>query len=246
MAKGKKSKPAPNGHEPFDSTALMGEGEDFDITPALFEESEEEKEIRRRFYDTTPAKSDQAGVDSYIHTIAVSGSFRLQDRLQNRARVAIQITDADGQVIASKAVNDYRPDRDSGFRNFAKLCIRRQVITAVKTATRQKHGVLNGAVSWESPVCQDQSRTESAVRLGDTVSGHSLDPAESVVQRERLQVAAQGVASLSQIERTAVVGIAEGYSYEEIMARSGVSFKQIDNAAQRGKRKVLQALEAAA
>jgi hypothetical protein len=80
-------------HTAFD---LDGEG------PAipLFPESQEEQDIRARFYDTKPARSDEH-VDSYVHAISVSGSLKLEDKLDNCETVSVSIADADGQVIAS-------------------------------------------------------------------------------------------------------------------------------------------------
>jgi hypothetical protein len=82
-----------NGHEPFD---LEGEGDPI----ALFPESDEEMDARRDFYDTTPARADE-DFDAYKHTINVSGSLGLKEKLNNCATVTVTIADADGQVIAS-------------------------------------------------------------------------------------------------------------------------------------------------
>jgi len=91
MAKSKKT-------DPPDPTAFDLEGEG-DAIP-LFPETDAEREYRESFYDTTPAKSDER-IDTYVHAISVSGSLKLEEKLQNCETVSVSIADADGQVIAS-------------------------------------------------------------------------------------------------------------------------------------------------
>jgi hypothetical protein len=121
MAKAKGKGKGDDPHAPFDKVTLTGtDGKEHDVTDvfnregdhsafdlagegdaiALFPESQEEKDLRSRFYDTKPARSDEH-VDAYAHAISVSGSLKLQDKLDNCETVSVSIADADGQVIAS-------------------------------------------------------------------------------------------------------------------------------------------------
>lgn len=145
-----------------------------------------------------------------------------------------------------KAVRDYRSDRGSSFRHFANLVIERQIITAVKTATREKHRSLNECVSMSNPL--PGFSEDDGVTLADSsvFADETADPAVRRESVEELRIVASTVHySLTPLERKAVLGIANGITYEEIAADHDVSAKTIDNAAQRAKRKLAQALEAA-
>jgi hypothetical protein len=88
-------------HEPFDSVTLTGpDGEEHDIT-RLFEESPEERELRRSFYDTSPERTAGEEIDAFVHGIKLSGSLALKEKLDNLSRVSVTFADADGKVIAS-------------------------------------------------------------------------------------------------------------------------------------------------
>lgn len=153
----------------------------------------------------------------------------------------------EGRYGLFKAVRDYRPDRKSGFRNFAEMCIQRQIVTAVKTATRQKHGPLNACLSFqESP--RESSRGKGvAATLEEALPGPTDDdPLDHLCQREDLATLLAGLGGLTGLERTAILGIGEGRSYEEISEETGFTFKQIDNAAQRARRKLGDAMAVAA
>jgi RNA polymerase sporulation-specific sigma factor len=144
----------------------------------------------------------------------------------------------EGLIGLYKAVRDFRSDKDTSFRSFAELCITRQIITAIKTATRFKHSPLNTYVSFShTPAGQE----DSDCTLGDALPGPGVDdPAVCVISTEELQslVFCLGT-GLSPLENDALRLYLEGNSYEEMAVELGCDTKTIDNALQRVKRKVL-------
>ncbi|HZM18111.1 MAG TPA: RNA polymerase sporulation sigma factor SigH, partial [Gaiellaceae bacterium] len=146
----------------------------------------------------------------------------------------------EGLIGLYKAVRDFRSDKETSFRSFAELCITRQIITAIKTATRFKHSPLNTYVSFsQTPAGQE---SEGDCTLGDALPGPSVDePSIMVISTEELQslVFCLGT-GLSQLESDALRLYLEGSSYEEMAERLTVDTKTIDNALQRVKRKILQ------
>ena len=146
----------------------------------------------------------------------------------------------EGLIGLYKAVRDFRSDKETSFRSFAELCITRQIITAIKTATRFKHAPLNTYVSFsQTPAGQE---SESDCTLGDALPGPTVDePSICVISTEELQslVFCLGT-GLSPLESDALRLYLEGSSYEEMAERLGVDTKTIDNALQRVKRKILQ------
>ena len=149
----------------------------------------------------------------------------------------------EGLVGLYKAIRDYRVDKDTTFRSFAELCITRQIITAIKTATRHKHAPLNGALSFShTPAGYDDG---SDFTLGDALPGSPIDdPARRVVATEELAalVGCLG-SSLSPLEGRVLTLYLEGRSYEEIGEIVECDPKAVDNALQRVKRKVGQHLD---
>ena len=145
----------------------------------------------------------------------------------------------EGLVGLYKAVRDFRTDKETSFRSFAELCITRQIITAIKTATRFKHAPLNTSVSFShTPAGQE----DGDCTLGDALPGPGVDdPAVCVISTEELQslVFCLGT-GLSPLESDALRLYLEGNSYEEMAEGLGCDTKTIDNALQRVKRKVLQ------
>ena len=137
-----------------------------------------------------------------------------------------------------KAIRDYQPDRQASFRAFAELCITRQIITAIKTATRQKHQPLNQYVSISGSRNTDESNSDRVVEdLLD--ESPSSDPADQVVSGERLDNLRGAMAEmLSGLEVDVLRLYVEGKSYQEIGDTLGRHVKSIDNALQRIKRKV--------
>ncbi len=145
----------------------------------------------------------------------------------------------EGLIGLYKAVRDFRADKETSFRSFAELCVTRQVITAIKTATRFKHQPLNQYVSFShTPAGQDG---DGDCTLGDALPGPSVDdPSICVISTEELQslVFCLGT-GLSRLESEALRLYLEGSSYEQMAAELGCDTKTIDNALQRVKRKVL-------
>jgi RNA polymerase sporulation-specific sigma factor len=145
----------------------------------------------------------------------------------------------EGLIGLYKAVRDFRTDKETSFRSFAELCVTRQIITAIKTATRFKHQPLNQYVSFShTPAGQD---SDGECTLGDALPGSAVDePSVVVISTEELQSLVGALGSgLSRLESNALRLYLEGSSYEEMAAELGCDTKTIDNALQRVKRKVL-------
>ncbi len=137
-----------------------------------------------------------------------------------------------------KAARDFRPEHQSSFRAFAELCITRQVITAIKTATRQKHQPLNQYVSISAVRGGDDAGERSVEELLPSAQ-HGTDPADNVVSNERLEAMRDSMAvMLSRLEVEVLTRYVEGCSYHEIAGQLGRHVKSIDNALQRIKRKL--------
>ena len=153
----------------------------------------------------------------------------------------------EGMIGLYKAIRDFNPDMQSSFRAFAELCVTRQIITAIKTATRQKHGPLNNYVSFSRPVGSDDDGERV---LGDDIPTVAIsDPADLVISAERIRaLQAHFDEVLSDLETEVLRLYVEGKSYQEIAERLQRHVKSIDNALQRIKRKLeghLQAREVA-
>src|SRR5438093_3887404 len=145
----------------------------------------------------------------------------------------------EGLIGLYKAVRDFRTDKETSFRSFAELCVTRQIITAIKTATRFKHQPLNQYISFShTPAGQD---TDGECTLGDALPGSIVDePSIVVISTEELQSLVFTLGSgLSKLESDALRLYLEGSSYEEMAAELGCDTKTIDNALQRVKRKIL-------
>jgi RNA polymerase sporulation-specific sigma factor len=145
----------------------------------------------------------------------------------------------EGLVGLYKAVRDFRADKETSFRSFAELCVTRQIITAIKTATRFKHSPLNTYVSFShTPAGQD---SDGECTLGDALPGPAVhEPSVMVISTEELQslIGCLGT-GLSGLEADALRLYLEGSSYEDMAERLGCDTKTIDNALQRVKRKIL-------
>ncbi|WP_034328602.1 RNA polymerase sporulation sigma factor SigH [Alkaliphilus transvaalensis] len=147
----------------------------------------------------------------------------------------------EGMIGLYKAIRDFRSDKLSSFKAFAELCITRQIITAIKTATRQKHIPLNSYVSLNKPIYDEESdRT-----LLDVISGHKItDPEELIICREELgQIEGKIGEILSDLEWKVLMLYLQGRSYQEIAGDLNRHVKSIDNALQRVKRKLEKYLE---
>ncbi len=147
----------------------------------------------------------------------------------------------EGMIGLYKAIRDYREEKLKSFRAFAELCITRQIITAIKTATRQKHIPLNNYVSLNRPIYEEDSdRTLLDVITEDAPT----NPEEMLINRENLTVIEGRIGEiLSDLEKEVLTRYIEGKSYQEISDEMGRHVKSIDNALQRIKRKLLRYLE---
>ncbi|MGH9054574.1 MAG: RNA polymerase sporulation sigma factor SigH [Acidimicrobiales bacterium] len=143
----------------------------------------------------------------------------------------------EGLIGLYKAARDFRPDRQSSFRAFAELCVTRQVISAVKSATRHKHQPLNRYVSISGVRGADDA---GETTVEDLLDDHrAADPADEVISYEQIRVMRAVMAeNLSGLEVDVLRLYVEGKSYQEISAMLGRHVKCIDNALQRVKRKL--------
>jgi RNA polymerase sporulation-specific sigma factor len=147
----------------------------------------------------------------------------------------------EGMIGLYKSIRDYREDKLSSFKAFAELCITRQIITAIKTATRQKHIPLNSYVSLDKPIYdEDSDRTLLDVIFGPRVT----DPEELIINQEEFDdIEAKMSELLSDLERKVLMLYLDGRSYHEIAVDLDRHVKSIDNALQRVKRKLEKYLE---
>lgn len=143
----------------------------------------------------------------------------------------------EGMIGLFKAMRDYQPDKVTSFKSFAELCIKRQIITAIKTATRQKHIPLNSYVSLNKPVYDDDSdRTLYDVM---TSSSKELNPEHLIIKREELSHIEEKMGEvLSDLEWKVLNAYLEGKSYQEISLEMNKHVKSVDNALQRVKKKL--------
>ncbi|QQZ11355.1 RNA polymerase sporulation sigma factor SigH [Heyndrickxia vini] len=147
----------------------------------------------------------------------------------------------EGMIGLYKAIRDYKEDKLTSFKAFAELCITRQIITAIKTATRQKHIPLNSYVSLDKPIYDEESdRT-----LMDVISGAKMmNPEELIINREKYgNIEGKISELLSDLERKVLALYLDGQSYQEISEELNRHVKSIDNALQRVKRKLERYLE---
>ncbi|GIM46102.1 RNA polymerase sigma-H factor [Collibacillus ludicampi] len=147
----------------------------------------------------------------------------------------------EGMIGLYKSIRDFRDDKLASFKAFAELCITRQIITAIKTATRQKHIPLNSYVSLDKPIYEEDSdRT-----LLDVISGTRVtDPEELIINQEEFDdIEVKMGEILSDLERKVLMLYLDGRSYQEIAVDLNRHVKSIDNALQRVKRKLERYLE---
>ncbi|MDY0394875.1 RNA polymerase sporulation sigma factor SigH [Virgibacillus halophilus] len=147
----------------------------------------------------------------------------------------------EGMIGLYKAIRDYEDEKVSSFKAFAELCIVRQIITAIKTATRQKHVPLNSYISLDRPMYDEESdRT-----LLDTIGGSTeIDPQEMLINREKhLDFESRLYAELSGLEKESLRLYMDGMTYQEISVLLKRHVKSIDNALQRVKRKIEQLID---
>ena len=142
----------------------------------------------------------------------------------------------EGMIGLYKAVMDYQFDRQSSFRSFAELCITRQIITAIKAATRKKHAPLNSYISFNYSINEGESERP----LIDVLTSTRIsDPEEVLIGRENYAAVADSIEhSLSKLERDALGLYLYGYSYQQIADHLQITTKSVDNAIQRVKKKL--------
>ena len=147
----------------------------------------------------------------------------------------------EGMIGLFKAIRDFRPDKLTSFRAFAELCVTRQIITAIKTATRQKHIPLNSYVSLNRPIYDEESdRTLMDVLSEVQMAG----PEELLISQEDYSSVENRISEvLSDLEMEVLNSYLEGKSYQEIAQDLGRHVKSIDNALQRVKRKLEKSLD---
>jgi RNA polymerase sporulation-specific sigma factor len=190
--------------------------------------------------------------DGFLIALAKQGNPDAYDRLVRRYYGFVRLKassyflaggDSDdliqeGLVGLYKAIRDYRTDRESSFRNFAELCITRQIITAVKTATRNKHTPLNQYLSFSSS--PSSSAAEGEPTLDEVIPGPSVnDPVNQVISSEELQALVACLSTvLSELESRVLSLYLDGHSYEDVGKKLDCDTKTVDNALQRVKRKV--------
>nr|WP_279233025.1 RNA polymerase sporulation sigma factor SigH [Fonticella tunisiensis] len=142
----------------------------------------------------------------------------------------------EGMIGLYKAIRDFKPDKLSSFRAFAELCITRQIITAIKTATRQKHIPLNSYISLNKPIYDEES-DRTLIDVLSTI--HVSDPEELIISREeRIKIERKMSEILSDLEMEVLRCYLDGKSYQEIACDLDRHAKSIDNALQRVKRKL--------
>lgn len=195
--------------------------------------------------------------DAYLVAQAKRGDSVAYDRIVRRYRGFVRLKASsyfllggesddliqEGLVGLYKAVRDFRTDRESSFRNFAELCITRQMITAVKTASRNKHAPLNQSISFAStPAASGEGESS----LEEILPGPDVDdPASKVISTEELASLVECLTSvLSELESEVLTCYLDGRPYEEIAERLACDTKTVDNALQRVKRKVGNHLDA--
>ena len=147
----------------------------------------------------------------------------------------------EGMIGLYKAVCDYQFDKQASFRAFAELCITRQIITAIKTATRQKHIPLNSYVSLNKPIYEEES---DRTLLDVITEGRNTDPEELLIGRESyVSIESRIDEALSPLERRVLAAYLDGKSYQEIAQMLDRHVKSIDNALQRVKHKLEKLME---
>jgi RNA polymerase sporulation-specific sigma factor len=201
----------------------------------------------------TPAKAQRELEDLQLVLRARNGDLSARDEMIRRYTGFVRMKassyflaggDAEdllqeGLIGLCKAIRDFRHDKETSFRSFAELCVTRQIITAIKTATRFKHQALNNYVSFSNtPAGQDG---DSDCTLGDALPGSHVDePSVQVISTEELKSLVFTLGTgLSKLESDALRMYLEGSSYEDMADVLGCDTKTIDNALQRVKRKIV-------
>lgn len=193
--------------------------------------------------DIELVKLAQSGDDAAVDTLVeryknfVRGKSRTYFLIGADKEDVIQ----EGMIGLYKAIRDFDDTKQAQFHSFAELCVTRQIITAIKSATRQKHIPLNTYVSLSRPVYED----ESEKTLLDLISmEYIMDPEQILINQESLGITEQRINdSLSKFERSVLELYINGKTYHEIAIILDKEAKSIDNAIQRVKRKISKRLK---
>ncbi|MCR6516270.1 RNA polymerase sporulation sigma factor SigH [Clostridium sp. LY3-2] len=193
--------------------------------------------------------------DEEIVVEAKNGNKRAQEFLINKYELFVKskaksyfLIGADkediyqeGMIGLYKAIRDFNPEKLTSFRAFAELCVTRQIITAIKTATRQKHIPLNTYISLNKPIYEEESERT----LLDVLAGLKItDPEELIISQEELKrIESEMQKVLSKLELKVLNSYLDGKSYQEIACDLDRQAKSIDNALQRVKRKLEKSLD---
>jgi len=247
-----------------ESATVLGEEPPSTLVDEIAEAEQLVDELEREVNGETPSTPDRwrnenGQSDDDLVLAARSGDDNALCELLNKYRAFARVkarsyflVGADredivqeGMIGLYKAIRDFNPEMQSSFRAFAELCVTRQIITAIKTATRQKHGPLNNYVSFSRPVSGDDDGERV---LGDVIPTVAIsDPADLVISAERIRaLQAHFDEVLSDLETEVLRLYVEGKSYQEIAERLQRHVKSIDNALQRIKRKLEGHLQARA
>ena len=221
---------------------------------AMSENRNQEQEFKEDTYHNEESKYYELSDEKIVemsHAGDASAEEYLLDKYKNFVRSKARsyfLVGADhedivqeGMIGLYKAIRDFRPDKLSSFRAFAELCITRQIITAIKTATRQKHIPLNNYVSLNKPLYDEES---DRTLLDIIIEGRISDPEELVINMENVGNIRTKISEvLSGLEQEVLYAYLDGKSYQEIAESLGRHVKSIDNALQRVKRKLEKYLE---
>ena len=223
--------------------------------PDIFPENEAEQELYTEedilsFGSAYSDKTDEEIVDMCHHGDTTAEEYLLnkyKNFVRSKARSYFLIGAdhedivQEGMIGLYKAIRDYKPEKLSSFRAFAELCITRQIITAIKTATRQKHIPLNSYVSLNKPLYDEES---DRTLLDIIMEGNTSNPEEMIINQEDLGTIHRKINEvLSGLEQEVLAAYLDGKSYQEIADSLGRHVKSIDNALQRVKRKLEKYLE---
>lgn len=194
---------------------------------------------------TAPARADEelvdrcrAGDDSALASLMARYRGVARGKASNYFLVGGDRDDVvqEAMIGLYKAIRDFDASHGASFRSFAELCITRQILTAIKSATRLKHTPLNHSVSFDGPTGTEGERYS----LSDTVaSDQALDPLQTLLSDDRLrELRSTFETVLSELETRVLALYVDGQSYQEIAVELGRQVKSIDNALQRIKRKL--------
>lgn len=214
------------------------------------EEHQQDYEDQLKFPDEYSQRSDEENVFCCQSGDSLAEEFILRKyknfvRSKARSYFLIGADHEDivqeGMIGLYKAIRDFKPDKLSSFRAFAELCVTRQIITAIKTATRQKHIPLNSYISLNKPLYDEES---DRTLLDVIIEGGVSNPEDVIINREEMNMIHSKINDvLSSLEQEVLNQYLDGMSYQEIAENLGRHVKSIDNALQRVKRKLEKYLE---